>query len=931
MLVALPVVLLAGAWRLGGVSALEDDLIYYLPIRAFVGQTVHTGQWPLWNPLAGMGRSLAADPQAGLWYPFTYLFAVLAPLVAYPVTVAAHFAIAGGGMYRFLRALRHDWRAAFVGAVAFQFCGFLVAHRVHLTMLQAAASLPWLLFAWQRFADTGRYRHFALASVVLGLQLLVQHVQITLIGLALLTAYVICLLVPKRRGLLAWYPAGLVVGVMLGALQWWPTWLHLGRSLRGTPAYHLFVENSWWPTSAVMWLFPMLLGVRTPNLWDQPWWGPSHFCEQFVYGSILVFILVGASLRMLRAGRPNGPRGWNGEVCFWWAAMGAALLVALGRFSPVTPWLFEIPFYQSLRVPARWILVVSVAMAVLASMMLSAVLSRPASEQAKRAVRWSALRLLPACAAVCLLAMIAVRLRLDWLADRVTGYRSEAIWSGAAEALRWNNPAILWPLILMAGTAALVVRFAHRPTGSRWAALVAILLVDLASVVCFVDVDTRTYSRAELRDAPPLAEAIRQFDPAPGQRLLVPRTSACYERPLEVLWPLTNVMHGIATLPAYGPLEPAAQRWLFGFMPWGASEDILGLLRNPALCRSVGVRFVAVRSEQERRLLTAAMWPATKTIQWEQVGPAGHDRHHLREGEDLRWPVRLAQPGIYVLEIDAEPRVGAADRWFVRLERANGESLTETRSVEPVDMARGRRRMRFTFPIEGVQRGAFVRIKAERGDPVRIRSARIARTADVPAGLEREAVYDLERVYAATVGQHLFYHIDKLPSGVSLYTLRGVAPLCYWADRVIEVPGAAEALDAIEALACDGAGDRTVVVEQWTGQPLTAAGDGTIVIESASNGRYVFRVASPEGGFLVFNQTYDPGWCVSLDGGAQTPLRTHLVMQGVAVPPGTFRVEWVYRPAGLRSGLGITLTGLALLVLGAATRRAVLTYNRSGS
>ncbi|HSW44013.1 MAG TPA: hypothetical protein VLM89_00390, partial [Phycisphaerae bacterium] len=106
LLIALPALILAGAWRLGGVSALEDDLIYYQPVRQYIGERLRAGELALWNPWVAMGTSVAADPQAGLWYPPTHLFAFLPPNWAYPVTLVLHFALAGGGMYRFLRAAR---------------------------------------------------------------------------------------------------------------------------------------------------------------------------------------------------------------------------------------------------------------------------------------------------------------------------------------------------------------------------------------------------------------------------------------------------------------------------------------------------------------------------------------------------------------------------------------------------------------------------------------------------------------------------------------------------------------------------------------------------------------------------------------------------------------------------------------------------------
>ena len=403
LIVLLPVVILAGAWRLGGVSAIEDDLIYYLPIRQYIGERVRAGELPLWNPLVAMGAPIAADPQAGLWYPPTYLFAALKPLWAYPLTLVLHFALAGAGMYRFLRACRHDWRAALLGAVAFEFSGFLIAHRAHLTILEAAAWLPWMFYAWRRFADRGAYRYFALAVVTLGLQMLVQQVQVSIIGLALLTGYVAFVLWPQRRGLAWQYPGGLALGVMLSGIQLIPTLFYFAGSIRGAPAFHLFVENSWWPGSALMMLLPMLFGVRTPNLWDQSWWGMSHFCEQSAYASILVLLLAMSSVALLRHPSPEAA-GRRREGVFWWFAVLAALVVALGKYAPAGRWLFEVPIYQSLRVPARWILVWSFVLPVLASMVVDAVQAGgPQGQRAARAVRGAAIGVLPLIAGLCLL------------------------------------------------------------------------------------------------------------------------------------------------------------------------------------------------------------------------------------------------------------------------------------------------------------------------------------------------------------------------------------------------------------------------------------------------------------------------------------------------------------------------------------------------
>ena len=41
------------------VRALEDDLIYYLPIRQYIAERIRAGEWPLWNRLTPRERELA--------------------------------------------------------------------------------------------------------------------------------------------------------------------------------------------------------------------------------------------------------------------------------------------------------------------------------------------------------------------------------------------------------------------------------------------------------------------------------------------------------------------------------------------------------------------------------------------------------------------------------------------------------------------------------------------------------------------------------------------------------------------------------------------------------------------------------------------------------------------------------------------------------
>jgi hypothetical protein len=169
-----------------------------------------------------------------------------------------------------------------------------------------------------------------------------------------------------------------------------------------------------------------------------------------------------------------------------------------------------------------------------------------------------------------------------------------------------------------------------------------------------------------------------------------------------MLFPETNLAHDIATVQGYGPLWPSELRLLTGFKPWGSSEFIIELLRNPRLMRTLGVRYVAVRDAQELEALDVATWPTLETpesqmiLESESPVPIGADGGQL-------FPVRIDEPGLYELtmHIHAPDRI-STHRAFVRLETSEHEEIHKTRTLEPVDLSISRD-MRFLYPVENPQ------------------------------------------------------------------------------------------------------------------------------------------------------------------------------------------------------------------------------------
>lgn len=79
--------------------------------------------------------------------------------------------------------------------------------------------------------------------------------------------------------------------------------------------------------------------------------------------------------------------------------------------------------------------------------------------------------------------------------------------------------------------------------------------------------------------------------------------------------------------------------------------------------------------------------------------------------------------------------------------------------------------------------------------------------------------------------------------------------------------------------------------------------------------RIVCEVEAPTDGYLVLLDSYYPGWKARVDGADAPVLRANYAFRGAAVPAGTHRVEFRYRPTSFYAGLGISLFCLLACLL----------------
>ncbi len=436
---ALPAVLLAPVWRLAGLGAIEDDVLYYLPMRSLLGELLRSGTLPYYNAWTGLGRPLLADPQTAVFYPPSWLFAVLDPLTAYAAVLWLHYSLAAWGAYRLLRSWHLRPAAALFGAMLFAGCGFMLAHRAHFAMVHAAAWTPIVFWRFERYATRGTLRRLAVAALAAAMQCFAGHVQVAAITLLGLGVYLSLRCVRRGEALLR-LGLGWTLAAGLFAVQWLPTMAYTLECTRMHRGYMDFTENSYNPISLVGWVLPFFLGQRRPNFFDQPWWGPSHQVEQFCYIGIVPLVLAVACWRA-GLGHDRRLRAAGGLALF-------GLLLALGLYGPICPLLYWLPGASLFRVPARALLLVHLAIVVLGSAAFDGLLRTPTPWRARLRYVLQNLTSRPVRSTLVITAVCVVPFLIA-LPLVPAGVREPL-----RQALSLTNPALWMPVIVIAASLA---------------------------------------------------------------------------------------------------------------------------------------------------------------------------------------------------------------------------------------------------------------------------------------------------------------------------------------------------------------------------------------------------------------------------------------------------------------------------------------------
>jgi len=338
----------------------DDGVIFNVPLRVAAANIIRAGHLPLWNPYLFSGMPLHGAAQAGLLFPLNWFYVISSPPVATNLMMLSTYMAAALGAYLFARRAGADIAGAVATSFIWQFSAFFIEQVGHTNILHTAAMLPWVLWAVEGYvANHTRGRSVMLAALV-AVQIFAGHQQTCAYGLLLSGAYGVVVLRTSRAPRSSYLStlALLAVGLLLAAVQILPTIELLRNSLRASASYDFFSSFSMPPRFALTLFAPYLFGGGNGLLFRAPYVGPSFFGEYVAYVGLLTIMLALVAIFL----KPDA------RTKFWVVLFCVCLLLAFGRFLPLHLYavVYNIPVLNLFRVPARHLMEVEFALAVLA-------------------------------------------------------------------------------------------------------------------------------------------------------------------------------------------------------------------------------------------------------------------------------------------------------------------------------------------------------------------------------------------------------------------------------------------------------------------------------------------------------------------------------------------------------------------------------------
>lgn len=858
----------------------RDILGQYYPFALEYARALSVGQLPLWTTLIHAGFPLLAEGQVATFYPTRAFLLMLMPAhFALSYEMLLHLFWLACGTYLLVRGMGLGTASALLAGFIFSFSGFTLQKIQHSPILITMAWLPWLIFFQDQFQRARRDRKpsakwFFLFSIAAGIQWLAGFPQIVVMNL--MTTGLVGLFsglfwnhradtwrarlnaIPR---VVVWTALPMLLGAGIGAIQIVPTVELIPFSIRSGDMMNEQFRTSYSLPPEFLAQFVLPFVVEDPGDSNLEYWGYVG----------LVTLVLAVSAPFLRR---------DVRTIFYATLALTALSLTLGHLNPAYLLLIRLPILDMFRVPARYLLVFTFAMVMLAAFAFEELAQRVTGSASRRTVGITALFALLTGTTI----WLAYNRRIDF-------------WLNAWQML----PFVLGVLI---ASVLVLVRMRRLERATFRAAIIGLTVFDLtAYAAVFINSAISTTSPAYVTEIPRSVLALGKSrehgrvltDVFPWMSVPAIRNS---------LSPNTNMPYGIEHAQGGSPLV------------FGTHEAYISNL-SPAMLNLMNVRYVMIPLELRRENSA----PSPQSDLRLELSNSGLDIPPTRAiALEIASFTEGASDGETAAQLIVTFEDGGTQVFPLRVNRetANWDFGRTSGTFAPPRDARVAHSVAAFWRALGRPFDGYVYLARLDFDvPRQVVNVRIE--PQIPRArftVERVSlVDDTGQTYslARLCGKNEFV-LAYMSDTVAVWKNLDVLPRAFVVHRAQVMDGN----KILGALHDPQFNPRTTVLLD-KGEPLDVSCDNhdTVTFLSYQFNIVTLDVSTNCAGYLFLADTWYPGWYAFVDDRPVPLYRANAIFRAVPIEPGKHLVKFEYRPTSLV--LGTVLTTISLLITISAT------------
>ena len=332
---------------IGFFSLKNDALIYFLPWRYHISESIQNGFFPYWTPYLYTGLPLHSDMQSGFWNPIVLFISLFTRynMTVLQLEVLLYLFIAGIGMYKLLRSFLFSETTCLVVAIAYMCSGFITDSISFIPWITSAAYLPFVFMYFYRLLHNGSTDTAIKLGITLTLLLTAGYPSFFIYSIYILLAAGISWIIVKSKNkkyadvkeLLKYGFLASLVFIFVSSPAVISYWEFLEYYQRGKGAtLSGALSNSFNLFSTISFITPT--AVARPHEYINSDLSARNIYTGFI---ILIFFLLSFTKKV------------TGTQKFIIAIIIFSFLFSLGGATPVREWCYRIlPFMDSFRHPA---------------------------------------------------------------------------------------------------------------------------------------------------------------------------------------------------------------------------------------------------------------------------------------------------------------------------------------------------------------------------------------------------------------------------------------------------------------------------------------------------------------------------------------------------------------------------------------------------